>query len=276
MSYSFLRFPNFRKKALTLSYDDNHVYNEKLLKIMETYGLKGTFNLNSGEFAEDTTTTILMLTKAQELFLSPNAEVAVHGTHHQSLGELSVPAIIEEVMTDRKNLEKFFGGRVQGMAYANGSYNDKVVEALKQCGIVYARTINSTERFDIPEDWLRMPATCHHGNKRLMELAEQFLEETPVSHYFFDKPKLFYVWGHGYEFNYYNNWHVIEDFAKYIGNRENVWYATNGEIYEYVQAFDRLVFGVNKDYIYNPSALDVYVCYYGKDVLVPAGKTVRV
>ena len=87
---------------------------------------------------------------------------------------------------------------------------------------------------------------------------------------------LFYLWGHSYEFNDNDNWNVIEEFAEYIGNREDIWYATNGEIYDYVQAFNGLQFAANGAFIRNPSATDVYVCYRGKNVLVPAGKTVKV
>lgn len=48
MSYIFLRFPEFKDKTLTLSYDDGAIYDRKLIEIMNKYGLKGTFNLNSG------------------------------------------------------------------------------------------------------------------------------------------------------------------------------------------------------------------------------------
>ena len=43
-------------------------------------------------------------------------------------------------------------------------------------GVAYARTVKSTEKFDLPTDWLRLPATCHHNNPRLMELAKKFVE----------------------------------------------------------------------------------------------------
>ena len=48
--YLFLRFPEFRRKAVTLSYDDGTIYDEKLIGILNQYGLKATFNLNSGLF----------------------------------------------------------------------------------------------------------------------------------------------------------------------------------------------------------------------------------
>ena len=167
-----------------------------------------------------------------------------------------------------------FGKIIKGMAYACGSYNDHVVEILKNCGIKYARTVESTERFDIPTDWLRMPATCHHKNPRLMELAEEFVNLKEGRNSWWSPPKLFYLWGHSYEFNDSDNWDIIERFGEYIGGREDIWYATNGEIYDYVRAFESLEFSADGKTVYNPTATDVYMCY-GENILIPAGETVK-
>ena len=62
---------------------------------------------------------------------------------------------------------------------------------------------------------------------------------------------MFYVWGHSYEFDENDNWNVIEDFAKFIGGRNDIWYAANIEIYEYVQAFKNLYTDTMNKIIYN-------------------------
>ena len=38
MNYSQMRFPNFRKKAVTLSYDDGVKFDKRLMEIMDKYG----------------------------------------------------------------------------------------------------------------------------------------------------------------------------------------------------------------------------------------------
>ena len=86
---------------------------------------------------------------------------------------------------------------------------------------------------------------------------------------------MFYLWGHSYEFDNNDNWNVIEEFAEYVGNRTDIWYATNGEIYEYLQACERLEFSIDGNFVYNPSAIDVYIDL-GKETVVPAGKTVKI
>ncbi len=271
--HSFLRFPNFRKKALTLSYDDGVIYDEKLIAIMNEHGLKGTFNLNAGRFDEPHP-RLLGEKRAVALYKDSGHEVAVHSYTHPSLAELPEPSVAWEVLADRKRLEETFGVTVRGMAYPNGSYDDRVVEILKKCGIVYSRTVVSTEKFDIPTDWLRLPATCHHNNPKLMELADKFLDDTPARHFWYEKPKLFYLWGHSYEFNDNDNWDVIEKFAAKVGSREDVWYATNIEVYDYVKAFEALVFSVDLKRVSNPSAQDLWICVRGQNAFVPKGATV--
>ena len=48
MKYNFLRFPQGKEKAITLSYDDGVVEDERLVEIMRSNGVKGTFNINTG------------------------------------------------------------------------------------------------------------------------------------------------------------------------------------------------------------------------------------
>jgi peptidoglycan/xylan/chitin deacetylase (PgdA/CDA1 family) len=195
-----LRFPDFKSKAVTLSYDDGVAQDKRLIAIMSKYGLKGTFNINGGMFGAEPTVDKGRMTadEALKLYTESGNEVAVHGYKHLSLAEVDSAVAINDVIEDRKTLETLFGKVIKGMAYANGSYNDEVVQILKLCGISYSRTVVSTEKFDLPTDWLKLPATCHHNNPRLMELAKQFVEEEKESYYWRRKPRLFYLWGHSY------------------------------------------------------------------------------
>lgn len=263
-----MRFPEWRTKALTLSYDDGVEQDIRLVEIMKKNGLKGTFNISSGLYAPEGTVyeegaIHRRMTRKQclELYKDSGMEVAVHGYTHPFLEQLPVNICTQEVLKDRETLEKDFDCIVRGMAYPFGRYNDSVVETLKQCGIAYSRTVANTETFAIPTDWLRMPTTCHHNNPRLMELAKSFVEKSD------DRTlALFYLWGHSYEFEVNDNWKVIEEFAEYIGNREEIWYATNIEVYDYITAYKQLQFSTDGSKVYNPTAVKLYfnsagICY---------------
>ena len=47
-----MRFPGGLAKALTFSYDDGVEQDIRLVEILDKYGMKGTFNLNSGCYAK--------------------------------------------------------------------------------------------------------------------------------------------------------------------------------------------------------------------------------
>ena len=270
----FMRFPGGVHKALTLSYDDGVEQDIRFVETINKYGLKCTFNINSGSFApegkvykEGTIHRRMTKNACVELYKNGGHEVAVHGHTHPWLEKLPPSGVAYEIIRDREELEDAFGCIVRGMAYPYGTYNDDVVRVLADCGIVYSRTTKSTEKFDIPTDWLRMPATCHHICPRLMELAKQFVE--------YDKndPKLFYLWGHTYEFEERDNWNVIEEFAEYMGGREDIWYATNIEVYEYIEDFKRLVFSADMRKVKNPTARDLWFYLNGEEHHLRAGET---
>ena len=278
MAEYFMRFPGGVSKALTLSYDDGVEQDIRLIEIMQKHGIKGTFNLNSGSYSPEGTVFLegqihrrLSKSQAQAVYKNSGMEVAVHGLTHPFLEQLPANLCTYEVLQDRINLEADYGCIVRGMAYPFGTYNDAVVESLQQCGILYSRTVESTEQFEVPTDWLRMPATCHHLNPKLMALAQSFVETKATR-----SPKLFYLWGHSYEFERDNNWQLIEDFCAYMGNRKEIWYATNIEIREYVEAYQRLVFSTDSSVVYNPSAIDVYFSWNWVVHCVKAGKQLRI
>ena len=251
----FLRVPGGLAKALTVRYDDGVEQDVRLIEILDRHGIKATFNINSGCYSYEGKVfepgrihrrmSKSMVTKA---YANSSHEVAVHGYSHPFLETLPPAEAAYEILEDRKNLEEQFGCIIRGMAYPYGTYNDTVVEILKNSGIVYSRTVQSTRKFKMPTDWLRLPATCHHNDPELMALAEKFVKLPSAEH-----PKMFYLWGHSYEFEENNNWDVIEKFCEYMGGRSDVWYATNIEIYEYTKAYEQLVWSADMSVVKNPT-----------------------
>lgn len=255
MVHRYMRFPGGKPKALTFSYDDGIGADITLIEIFRKYGMKGTFNLNSGKFgAGSKKHPRLSAEDTRKTYTDDVCEVACHGLTHPELTLCDPASTCYEVIEDRRNLEGMFGKQVHGMAYPYGKYDDNVVSILKNAGIFYCRTTKSTLKFNLTEDWLRLPATCHHNNPALMELADKFLAYKVD----FD-PKLFYVWGHAYEFDDNNNWDVIEKFCEKMANKDDIWYATNIEIYNAWADYKRLEYSANGSMIYNPNIRSVWV-----------------
>lgn len=131
-----MRFRNGLLKAVTLSYDDGPMSDEKCIDIMAKNGLKGTFNINSSMFWSENESSKAEAEHLKNIYKSSGNEVACHGVQHLKLTEMDRKGKVKEVLEDRIRLETEFNSIVRGMAYAYGLYNDDTVNVLKECGIV--------------------------------------------------------------------------------------------------------------------------------------------
>lgn len=245
-------YPQGKEKALTFSYDDGQEYDRKLVAILNRYHLKGTFHLNSGTLGGST---------GQEDFIKPEEvaelyaghEVACHGVEHRNLPTIPRAMVSKELAEDRMALEKLTGKLVQGLSYAFGSYSQEIIETAKSVGIKYSRTVNSSNGFFPPVDFMAWHPTCHHAG-RLMELGDNFLNVPD----FIELPVM-YVWGHSFEFGRAGDWSLIEEFGEKMSGREDIWYATNMEICDYITAVRHLEYSADAGMVYNPTALSIWI-----------------
>lgn len=256
-------FPGGKHKALTMSYDDGTTADKRLVDIFNRHGIKGTFHLNAGLFG-----TGNRLTEAEAVPLYAGHEVSAHTLTHPTIARCPKEQIVYEVMEDRKRLEQLFGCTVRGMSYPNGSFNKEIKQMLPMLGIEYARVVEATGSFGMPDDWHEWKPTCHH-NKQLLSHAETFVG-LHKSQYLY----LMYVWGHSYEFDNDNNWELIEQFCEYAGGREDIWYATNLAITDYMNAYRQLKFSAALDFVYNPTALSIWLNVDGRIVEAEAGRQI--
>jgi len=269
MNILFNRFPQGLSKAVTLSFDDGREYDRKLVEMFNTYGLKGTFHLNSGLFGSQTDGNTLGYINAEEVAeLYRGHEVSIHTTHHPFLEQSPQEQVVFQVVQDRHALESLVRYPIRGMSYPFGTYNASVIDQLQSIGIEYARTVQSHGEFHMPQNFLEWHPTCHH--KQMVECAERFLE----LQYRRTRMTLLYVWGHSYEFAHDNNWELVEQFAEKIAGRDDIWYATNAEIVAYMKALQSLRFTMDCSVIYNPTALDLWVSVDDEPVEIKAGSTV--
>ena len=257
-------FPGGKTKALTLSYDDAVVQDRRLVALMNQYGVKGTFNVGSrvlgfqgeGKDFEGRSFDISKIPPEEVKRLYEGQEVGGHGLYHSSLPHVGTPLAMREIIEDKVLLEDLTGAILTMFAYPFGAYDDNVRTLLRLAGYHGARTVKSTHGFAIPEDFLVWDPTCHHDDPNLMKLIEDFCEGKA----FRFGPSLFYLWGHAYEFDQKDHWDVIERFLKYVqAFKDRIWFATNGEIMAYVEAFRSLQYSADGHLIRNPSALTVWL-----------------
>ncbi|MBQ9773572.1 MAG: polysaccharide deacetylase family protein [Clostridia bacterium] len=269
---------------MTLSYDDGVRADLRLAALCDRYGIKCTFNVNSERMnggGEDSL-------RAEELkahILAKGHEVAVHGERHMAPGIALPVQGIADVLNCRLELEKALGGIIRGMAYPdsgvtklhNGNDYATIRSYLQSLGIAYSRTLGADNNgFLLPNDWYAWAPTAKHTNKNLDAWTDEFLAIHEDTVRWSGKyPRLFYLWGHSYEFDKDNNWDLIEGFLAKVSGQADVWYATNMEIYEYVSAYNALISSADGNTVFNPTLKEIWFWADGLYSINP-GETVSV
>ena len=223
-----------KMKALTFSYDDGVTQDVRLAALFHKYGMKATFNLNSGMLGQPATLMPGKLVdhskvKAEDVrYIYEGHEVAAHTLTHPILPRMSEENIIRQVEEDRLALSSLVGYDVVGFAYPGGGVNfdTRVANVIKaNTGIKYCRTINSNGSFALSGNLYEFEPTVYHLEMdNMIALGEKFLSLKA------DEPAIFYVWGHAYEFDIDNTWDRFEEFLSMMAKRDDIFYGTNKEV----------------------------------------------
>ena len=226
---------NGKKKAVTFSFDDGVVQDIRLAKMLNKYGLRATFNINSGKLGVTNSLvrnghTVCRDRIGEDELLSvyQGHEIAAHTLTHPNLTTVSDDVIIHEVEEDRKRLSELMGYEVVGMAYPGGGVNNNEHVAnvvLENTGIKYARTTTSTYSFDMQDNLLRFNPSVYYIEDCLLDVVEKFLASEG------EKRQLLYIWGHSYEMDAeYISWERFEDVCKRLSGHAEIFYGTNKEV----------------------------------------------
>ena len=275
-------FPDGKVKCLTMSFDDGVVQDRRLVELFNKYNIKGTFNLDSGAF--ECSRLALgnfpapvehkKIAESEVKDLYKGHEVAVHTLTHPHLEYCSRETVAYEIHEDRLNLERLVGYPVVGMAYPYGTWNDTVVDEAKKQGICYSRTTVQTKTFAVPENFMEWHPTVHFGDSSMPLMTQRFLDDEGGGRAM-GMLRIYYIWGHSYELDGYSTWDLMEDTLAKLSGLPDVWYATNIEIFRYVEAVRNVIKSADGSMLVNPSAIPVWFMADGKPVCIKSGETVR-
>ena len=216
-----------KMKAFTLGFDDGVVQDRRLVTILNKYGIKCTFFLNSDLFGRrsdrilnDVLIDTSRIERSEVVPLYEGHEIAAHALTHKPLAEITLEDAYREAELDRVALSAISGYEVTGFAYPNGSVNDEVVRMLRErTGIKYARWNGDSMSFDPPCELLKMNYTARFTNDAIFDLAKEFIALKP------ETPKIFSIFGHAYEFDAFSSWERLEDFCRLISGHDDIYYA---------------------------------------------------
>ncbi len=282
MKYQFLRFPEGRTKAVTLSYDDGHTTDKKLTEIINKYGLKCTYNLVGLKVEKEHGLAHDFIKKE---ILDNGHEVANHGYNHRAQNKIRSIEGIREIIDCRLALENIFGIPIRGFAYPDNSVNrftepdtyKRIKSYLNEIGISYARNAGSdNDKFLLPEDFHNWMPTAHHDNPDIIGYIDKFLNLDISKLYISNRdPKLFYLWGHTRELERNNNWNHFDTICQKLSGKSDIWYATNIEIYDYVNAYNSLIYSADGRIVYNPTLYTIWFDVDGKLYSIKSGETLH-
>lgn len=268
-----MRYKNFLTKAVTFSYDDGTFYDVFLAELLNKYGLKCTFNINSGLFGVNSCISCdgkkiyhNRLSAEQVRAVCEGHEIASHSLSHPLLINRSAEFLDEQVLTDLKNLDDLTGGNTVGFAYPGGPHDDFTDSYLRD-KVLYARTVENTYSFDLPNSFVPLHPTVCSKEPEFLSLCREFAGSE------FCEMKWLYIWGHSYEFSLPGVYDGFVAACEILSARTDILFATNREIIEYVKCA-RMLRAAGGELI-NDSPLDVYAVCDGQNVTVPSHGRVK-
>lgn len=243
---SLYAWPDGKWKALIMSYDDGPSDDAQMVDLFNSNGIVGTFNLTSSFLGNDG-----FVSSGQVSSLYQNHEVANHSEHHPYLAHGDTTSIRNEIHNCGNTLSSLVGYDINGMAYpfggaGTGAYDYRVIDIAQNEGIRYARTTNDTRSLEIPQN---LPDGLMQWDPTINDwdgitFANQLID------WDLERMALLYMWGHSH-FLDNNGWNRLTTICQNLGNRDDIWYATNLEVADYLRAINNLVY--TDTTIFNPS-----------------------
>lgn len=259
-------YPQGKAKAFNVSYDDGVLQDVRFVELLNRYGLKGTFNLNSKLMREQfqwihecgMPVKRLSVEAARELYRGH--EVASHTASHPYMHELTEAQVLQELWYDRYHLEKMLGCEVSGFAVPFLYYSQLIADCARQVGFEYARISEESNGYGIPEDVYWWRGGKFHWDEDLENYVDGFLQSG-------QELALCQIVGHSYDLDVMGMWDRMDAIFRKISACDAVLPMTHIEIARYLRAMDQVVFLENG--ISNPSGETLWFSVDGETVRVP-------
>ena len=299
-------YPCWTRKAITFTIDDGNIaMDRRLLDIVKPAGIKGTFNLCSNINLRLSAEELRAFYDGYEIanHCKNHPYAFSDGVNYKlSKDKLDEKNADETVayMTDvdgiymtmlygrwrgacdkeyycryadegRAELEAIFGeGSIRSFVWPYGEQNNSgVTEHLKAQGYYGIRKTGCLEdstSFAPPADWNAWSYnTDHAGLLRVADMYERYPDDGEL--------KFFSFGVHSVDFETFGKWDDLCEFARKYGSRPNeFYYATVGDIYDYIKALEMAV--ITENSIENRSEIPLYVKIDGVKTVLSPGQSV--
>ena len=226
-------YPGGKKKAFNITYDDGVLQDERFVALLNRYGIKGTFNLNSQLMQEEFSWThpngmsVKRLSPKRARLLYDGHEVASHTLTHPYMHGLSDEELYRQLKSDKGNLERLFNREVKGFAVPFDYYDDRIADCAKVCGFTYARTSQLTGNFTPCTDAYYWKTGIYHIHPDLTNFVAKFLQTN-------EELAVCQIVGHSYDLDAENLWGTMELICAAVSERDDIWFCTNAELVDFL------------------------------------------
>lgn len=200
------------RKIFLLSFDDGTIWDKRFVELLNKYGMKATFNLNSGledfvwEFEDRLAVRRQKLMETVEQYRGH--EVASHTQTHPWLNSLTPPQLAREVGEDCETIKRIFGLQEIGFGVPFTACDEREIRIIRKF-VKYIRLSAGADSFALPQDPYHIPIHGLYNDPDIREKITAFAQsDLDVA--------LFVMAGHSYEFEALEHWDYIEELLKYI------------------------------------------------------------
>ena len=228
-------YPKGKRKAFNITYDDGVLQDVRFVAMLNSFGLKGTFNLNSQLMEEEFAWQHLCGMEVKRLGINAvqglydGHEIASHTLTHPYMHDLPEFEILRQLGEDRERLESRFGREVRGFAVPFDYYSDLIARTAELCGFEYARMSDVSLSYAPCADWYHWKTGVYHIMPELVPFAEGFLETE-------QELAVCQIVGHSYDLDTENLWETMEQICATVAVQKDVWFCTNLELVRYLKA----------------------------------------
>lgn len=218
------------KIIVTTSWDDGNKLDMKLACLLDKYNIKGTFYPSPKHKR-------FSLSQEDLKQLAKIQEIGAHTMSHPHLTAIDILEAKKEIISSKKYLEELLNIDIETFCYPYGEFNKTIKDLVKEAGFLGARTVEDNV-IDSPRDFFEFGTTLHVYPLSLWQKI-RFLKWSRFAKNMFERVlkegNVYHLWGHSWEIEKHGLWSELEYILKYISNRKDCFYLTNGESLKQLQ-----------------------------------------
>ena len=262
-------YPQGKRKAFNITYDDGILQDVRFVELLNKYGLKGTFNLNSQlmeqefEWVHPNGMVVKRLSKDAVRHLYDGHEVASHTLTHPYMTGKSEEEQMGEIGEDKRRLEELFGRVVAGFAVPFSYYDEKIAACVRKCGFEYGRCSEPSHSYSPWQDVYRWKTGIFHLAPGFMDFVDGFFHTD-------EELALCQIVGHSYDLDAEQMWETMEGIFRKIAEDPDILPMTHLEIVRYITAMSKAQ--ITSKFVRNLSETDLWFLVDGSPIQLYSGE----